>query len=55
MRGTAGMGTMLVETGSIWRRIFLLDSVTASEEKKQGSCGFCRADITSFAPANSIV
>jgi hypothetical protein len=32
----AGMGTILVETGSIWRRIFLLDPVTASEEQKAG-------------------
>ena len=31
------MGTILVETGSIWRRIFLLDPVTASEGQKQGS------------------
>ena len=30
------MGTILVETGSIWRRIFLLDPVTASEEQKAG-------------------
>ena len=30
------MGTMLVETGSIWRRIFLLDRVAASEEQKAG-------------------
>ena len=34
--GTAGMGTILVETTSIWRRIFLLDQVTASEEQKAG-------------------
>ena len=34
--GTAGMGTILVETGSFWRRIFLLDRVTASEEQKAG-------------------
>src|SRR6266550_8757632 len=34
--GTAGMGTILVETGSIWRRIFLLAPVTASEEQKAG-------------------
>jgi len=32
----SGMGTILVETGSIWRRIFLLDRVTASEEQKAG-------------------
>jgi len=30
------MGTILVETGSIWRRIFLLDPATASEEQKAG-------------------
>jgi hypothetical protein len=30
------MGTILVETTSIWRRIFLLDRVTASEEQKAG-------------------
>jgi len=30
------MGTILVETGSFWRRIFLLDRVTASEEQKAG-------------------
>ena len=36
MGGTAGMGTSLVETGSFWRRIFLLDRVTASEEQKAG-------------------
>jgi hypothetical protein len=30
------MGTILVQTGSIWRRIFLLDPVTASEEQKAG-------------------
>ena len=30
------MGTILVETGSIWRRMFLLDPVTASEEQKAG-------------------
>ena len=30
------MGTILVETGSIWRRIFLLDPVTASEGQKAG-------------------
>jgi hypothetical protein len=30
------MGTILVETGSIWQRIFLLDRVTASEEQKAG-------------------
>jgi len=34
--GTAGMGTILVETGSFWRRVFLLDRVTASEEQKAG-------------------
>jgi hypothetical protein len=34
--GTAGMGTILVETNSLWRRIFLLDRVTASEEQKAG-------------------
>src|SRR6266576_3767696 len=34
--GTASMGTILVETGSIWQRIFLLDRVTASEEQKAG-------------------
>jgi len=34
--GTAGMGTILVETGSIWRRIFLLDQVTASQEQEAG-------------------
>jgi hypothetical protein len=32
----AGMGTMLVETGSIWRRIFLLDRAAVSEEQKAG-------------------
>jgi hypothetical protein len=30
------MGTILVETGSIWRRIFLLDRATVSEEQKAG-------------------
>ncbi len=30
------MGTILVETGSIWRRIFLLDPATASAEQKAG-------------------
>ena len=30
------MGTILVETGSIWQRIFLLDRVIASEEQKAG-------------------
>ena len=30
------MGTILVETGSIWRRIFPLDPATASEEQKAG-------------------
>src|SRR5437588_3359361 len=30
------MGTILVETGSIWQRIFLLDRVTALEEQKAG-------------------
>jgi hypothetical protein len=30
------MGTILVETGSIWRRIFLLDPVTASEAQRAG-------------------
>ena len=30
------MGTILVETGSIWWRIFQLDRVTASEEQKAG-------------------
>jgi hypothetical protein len=30
------MGTILVETGSIWRRIFLLAPVTALEEQKAG-------------------
>jgi len=30
------MGTMLVETGSIWRRIFLPDPVNSSEEQKAG-------------------
>jgi hypothetical protein len=30
------MGTILVETGSIWRRMFLLDPVTASEGQKAG-------------------
>ena len=30
------MGTILVETGSFWRRIFLLDRVSASEEQKAG-------------------
>jgi len=34
--GTAGMGTILVETDSLWRRIFLLDRVSASEEQKAG-------------------
>src|ERR1051326_8404449 len=32
----AGMGTILVETGSIWRRIFQPDPVTASEAQKAG-------------------
>jgi hypothetical protein len=31
------MGTILVETGSIWRRIVRPDPVTASEAQKQGS------------------
>src|ERR1051325_8983943 len=30
------MGTILVETGSIWRRIFLPEPVTASEVQKAG-------------------
>ena len=30
------MGTILVEKGSIWRRIFLLEPVTASEAQKVG-------------------
>ena len=30
------MGTILVEKGSIWRRIFLLEPVTASEAQKAG-------------------
>jgi hypothetical protein len=30
------MGAILVETGSIWRRIFLPDPVNASEEQKTG-------------------
>src|SRR5947207_13412200 len=30
------MGTILVENGSIWRRIFLPDPATASEEQKAG-------------------
>src|SRR6266550_6798912 len=34
--GTAGMGTILVETDSIWQRIFPLDRVTASAEQKAG-------------------
>jgi hypothetical protein len=30
------MGTILVETGSLWQRIFLPEQVTASEEQKAG-------------------
>src|SRR5919108_5517860 len=34
--GYGRMGTILVEKGSIWRRIFLLEPVTASEAQKAG-------------------
>ena len=36
MRGYGGTGTILVETGSIWRRIFLLDRASVSQEQKAG-------------------
>jgi hypothetical protein len=49
------MGTILVETGSFWRRIFLLDRVIASEEQKAGLSRILQSRVKSYARVNSIV